>query len=733
LFLASIAFVWPLYLSLPTKILAAASLTLIFSVSGSVILGFVSLALGLCVIATLHLILALPTGMWGLSQPIVFGIFSLSSMTAALYLNRLNNVRTKDLNSDAQDFLILSLGALLMFRWRVSGLANILGVLKAEDNGRWIMAASKLSSYSGLGVRPDSSAGGGYLLDYFISVVRFVTVGGSSKIDSDPATSYLVVANSYYIALLIVFVFVAGFASKFLENFGIKRYSLIAPLGLLFFLSQQMFRLFVNYGHLSFLVAMSFFWITCYLLLLSSIGTKSMIQISCLAGIASLGIMGGWWPLIPITISILIFQLVYQLIHSNFSRSVFVVFTSGFFLVSLLVFFLIRGEKSLSKVRTFYAANGGAIKFTEWHMFLCFLGLAVFAYLASEVLRTKLRANQLLFPFGALATYAIFLLLSSQFVGPNFFAGYSAFKVQSFFVIVTFPLLLISGILVILRSVKSNGIALSVLFIYVLTGVCFNSEQNFPRPIAQPTWAQTLINVVRDYPGSPIVCATSQESARLEAYACSRHASSISYRNSNENSEHGRTFEYIWRTMVVSHRAESQLVDFPIDKEFALFQRDLNSKVPIVISLDKSFAFMQADAWWMSKLPWDRFEIFEAETGKLIQGTNTKLKIGPFDSETMKEVGVGPGFIERIELTDADVKISGWADFGDKPPEMMVRNLKKGQVIGSQLFVRPDISNPLVRGFEISYKIANPVKNGYCPVLVLGTKHLALSSSDSEC
>jgi hypothetical protein len=99
----------------------------------------------------------------------------------------------------------------------------------------------------------------------------------------------------------------------------------------------------------------------------------------------------------------------------------------------------------------------------------------------------------------------------------------------------------------------------------------------------------------------------------------------------------------------------------------------------------------------------------------------------------MKEVGVGPGFIERIELTDADVKISGWADFGDKPPEMMVRNLKKGQVIGSQLFVRPDISNPLVRGFEISYKIANPVKNGYCPVLVLGTKHLALSSSDSEC
>ena len=723
-----------MYLSLPTKILAAASLTLIFSVSGGVILGFISLALGLCVIATLHLFLALPTGMWGLSQPIVFGAFSLSSMTAAIYINRLNRFGTKNLNSDAQDFLILSLSALLMIRWRVSGLANVLGVLKAEDNGRWITAASKLSSYSGFGVRPDSSAGGGYLLDYFISVVRFVTVGGGSKIDSDPATSYLVVANCYYIALLIIFVFVAGFASKFLRYLGIKRYSLIAPLGLLFFLSQQMFRLFVNYGHLSYLVAVSFFWITCYLLLLNTLDSKSSIQISCLAGIASLGIMGGWWPLIPITISILTFQLVYQLIQSKFSPSVFAIFSSGFVLVSLLVFFLLRGERSLSKVRTFYAANGGAVKFTELHMFLCFLGLAVFAYLVSEVLPTKLRVNQVLFPFGALGTYAIFLLLSSQFVGPNFFAGYSAFKVQSFFVIVTFPLLLVSGIFVILRSVKSNEIALSMLFVYALTGICFNTEQNFPRPIAEPVWAQTLIDVVRNYPGSPIVCATSQEASRLEAYNCSRHASSISaYRNSGDTYYHGRNFEYIWRTMIVSPRSIADEDSFPIDKEFALFQRGLNSKIPIVISLEKSFAFMQSDTWWMSRLPWDRFEIFEAETGNLIQGTNAKLKTGPFNSETMKEVGVGPGFIERIELTNAHVKISGWADFGEGPPELMVRNLRNGQGVDSQLFVRPDISNPNVRGFEISYKIANRAQNGFCPILVLGARHLALSSSDPKC
>jgi hypothetical protein len=698
-----------------------------------VILGFVSLALGLCVIATLHLFLTLPTGTWGLSQPIVFGAFSLSSIIAALYINRLKNVRTTNLNSDAQDFLILSLSALLMFRWRVSGLANILGVLKAEDNGRWIMAASQMSSYSGLGVRPDSSAGGGYLLDYFISVVRFITVGGNTKLDSDPTTSYLVVANSYYVALLVTFVVVASFSSNFLKNFGAKKYSLIAPMGLLFFLSQQMFRFFINYGHLSFLVAIPFFWITCYLLLIDSVESNSSFRITCLAGIASLGIMGAWWPLIPITISVLIFVLLFHYFQLSLKTSVFVKFFSVCLLISPLVIPLIIGDKSISRFRTFYSANGGAAKYNEVHALLCFLGLACFVYFLSEVIPNRPRVNLLVFPFGSLGLYAIFLLLSSQFVGPNYAPGYSAFKVFSLFVLLTAPLLLITGISLIFRTFSVGATLLSVLFVCVLTGISFGWEQNFPRPITQPTWGQTLIDVVRKYPGSPIVCATSQEGARLEAYTCSRHAASIFYRNPKENSDHGLNFAYIWRTMIVSHRSESQSRDFPIEKEFALFQQDLNSKVPIVISLDQSFAFMQADAWWMSKLPWDRFEIFDAETGNLLQGATGNLKVESYDSNTANVVGVGPGFIDKIELSADTVRIYGWADFGDGSPKIMVRNMKKGQGIDSQLFVRPDISNPLVRGFEISYKIASPVKNGYCPVLVRGTQYLELSSSDSKC
>ena len=697
------------------------------------ILGFISLASALCLLATIHLFLALPTDMWEISQFWVFFFFSLFSLIIARYLYRFNYLRTKDVVSNAQDFLILSLGALLMLRWRVSGLANIVGVLKAEDNSRWITAAAKLSSYSDFGVQPDSSAGGGYLLDYVISVVRFLTVGGNAKIDSDPATSYLVVVNCYYIAILITFVVVAGFAALFISKFGLKRYSLVAPLGVVFLLSQTMFRIFINYGHLSFLVAIAFFWMTSYLLLVNSSEVHSSRKISYLAGLVSLGIMGGWWPLIPITIVILFCLLVNHLLQSNLTPSVFLTFFSGVVVIPLLLVLLLRGDKSLSKLRSFYSANGGAVKYNDLHLLLCFLGLACFVYFLSEVIPNKMKLNLLLAPFSALGIYAIFLLLSSQFVGPNFFAGYSAFKVLSFFVIVTVPLLLVTGVTMIQRIFKTNGLALAVFFMYLLSSLFFNSEQNFPRPIAKPFWAQTLIDVVRNFPGSPIVCSTSREDARLEAYVCSRQASSISaYQNTGDNL-HGRAFEYIWRTMVVSPRSIANQESFPIDKEFKLYQRDLNSKVPIVISLDKSFAFMQADAWWMSKLPWDRFEIFDAETGNLLQGATGTLKTVPYDSGTANVVGVGPGFIDKIVLTDDMVRIYGWADFGDKPPEVMVRNLKKGQRIESQLFVRADISNPLVRGFEISYKVGSAAKNGYCPVLVRGADHLALTSSDSKC
>jgi hypothetical protein len=168
--------------------------------------------------------------------------------------------------------------------------------------------------------------------------------------------------------------------------------------------------------------------------------------------------------------------------------------------------------------------------------------------------------------------------------------------------------------------------------------------------------------------------------------------------------------------MIVSNRSESQSKDFPIEQEFLKFQQDMNSKMPVVIFLDDSFAFIQSDAWWMSKLPWDRFEIFEAETGNLLQGATGALKITSYDSKAVEAVGIGPGFIDKIVLTDDVVRIYGWADFGYGPPEVLVRNLEKGQKIDSQLFVRADISNPLVRGFEISYKVASPVKNGYCPV-----------------
>ena len=185
--------------------------------------------------------------------------------------------------------------------------------------------------------------------------------------------------------------------------------------------------------------------------------------------------------------------------------------------------------------------------------------------------------------------------------------------------------------------------------------------------------------------------------------------------------------------MVVAPRSVEDQESFPIKDEFDLFQRDTNAKVPIVISLDPGFDFMQADSWWMSKLPWDQFLIFDGTRGTLLRRATRRLTLQAYEPGKVNVIGVGPGFIDQIDLSEDTVQIYGWADFGEERPELILRNTRDIRDIESQLFVRSDISNPTVRGFKISYKIANQVQNGYCPLLVLGKKHLALSSSDPEC
>jgi hypothetical protein len=605
-------------------------------------------------------------------------------------------------------------------------------VLKAEDNSRWIMAATQLSPYSDGSVRPGSSAGGGYLLDYLIGIIRFVTVGGNSKANSDPATAYLVVVNIYYVVLLVSFVLIAAYAFYFLREFVSKQNSYLASAGVVFLLFPTLSIVFVNYGHLSLLVAILFFWATCFLLLLETTNTNKNTRLSLASALISLGIMGGWWPAIPITVSILLFTLFRVSGQLKYASVRWTKYLLPLGLVFLL-YFPLKGIRPLSNMRVFYSATGGVIPFTNLNSLLCVLGLAFVTYVLTNYSSNSLTVHPMVFPFVISGLYAFFLIFSSEFVGPNFTAAYSAQKVLAFFVIGTSPLIIVSIMAFLSKNLHVKSGVFGVLLTYLFSMICFGSHWNFPQKISQPIWSQTLIDIVRKYPGSPIVCASSQEALRGDAYICTRHAESVSYRNLSDNSLHGRYFQYIWRTMVVAPRSSSDQAGFPIKEEYDLFQKDSNAKVPIVISLDPSFAFMQADTWWMNTLPWDQFLIFEAETGKLLQGATQKLTVQAYDPRKIKLAGVGPGFIDKIDLGDGSVRIYGWADFGEEQPELILRNTRDIRDIETQLFVRSDISNPTVRGFEISYKIANQVKNGYCPLLVLGKKHWALTSSDPEC
>ena len=716
-----------------TRIIVAIATTLIFALSGGVTLGFFAFAVALCLVSTLHLLTAIPTLSWGLPQSYVCWVFPVACLVSSLSLNRCEFSLIKGLKSDSQDLLILIFGSLLILRWKVFGFAHVLGVLKAEDNGRWIMAASNLSSYSGATIRPDSSAGGGYLLDYLIGVVRFITVGGSARANSDPATSYLVIMNCYYIVLLIAFVAIGCFASTSLRKFGLRKNYIIAPLGTLFLLAPTMFRIFINYGHLSLLVAILFFWLTCLLLLSMSEGLASSFLRSCLVGLVALGIMGGWWPAIPLTIVVLVSLLLCHAHSSIFTRFRLIKFILGLLFILILLLLLLTGDKAISNFRAFYTASGGAITFDESNLALCFIGLATFIYLFSKITTKKFIDNLTVIPFIASGFYAIFLLLSSQFVGPNFFAGYSANKVLAFFIIVSLPLLLISGIAIIQQSLNFHGAVLSIFFIYLVTSIGFGSNWNFPRPIAEPIWAQTLIDVVRNYPGSPIVCVTSQEELRMEAYVCSRHASSISNRNTTDNFLHGRNFEYIWRTLIVTPRSLVDRESFPISEEFRLFQDDPNYKVPVAILLNSEFGIMQADSWWMENLPWEKFLIIQAETGKQIDLRRDKLLFSTDDALKVEQSGTAKGFIDKITVSKGVVTISGWADFGQEVPHLIIRNAQSEDVLNSRLYIRPDIANPTVRGFEFSYAVGTVQNSGYCPILAQKSDFLSFVSSDPRC
>ena len=372
----AIALTSPLYMTGFTRVCLILSLAVVFEISGGTVLGLISLMLALCFVSTLHLVLSLPFGMWGISQSHLMLVFSISSLASSFLIRRTAKQCKSSFESNLLALVTLSSVSLLLFRWRVSGLAHVLGVLKAEDNGRWVMAATQLSSYSDGSVRPNSSAGGGYLLDYLIGVFRYITVGGASN--SDPATAYLVIVNIYYAVLLVSFVLIAAYAFFFLRTIVSKRYSYLASAGVVFLLFPTLSIVFVNYGHLSLLVAILFFWGTCFLLLLETTDTKGNTQIACVSALVSLGIMGGWWPAIPITVSILIFTLFRISKQLKYVRARWTKYLWPLALV-LLLYFPLKGIRPLSNIRVFYGATGGVIPFSNLNSLLCVLAIAYIA------------------------------------------------------------------------------------------------------------------------------------------------------------------------------------------------------------------------------------------------------------------------------------------------------------------------------------------------------------------
>ena len=117
--LAAIALTSPLYMTGFARVCLVLALTVVFEISGGTVLGLISLMVALCFVSTLHLVLSLPFGMWGISQPVLFLVFSISSLASSFLIKRTAKQSNSSFESNLLALVTLSSVALLLFRWRV--------------------------------------------------------------------------------------------------------------------------------------------------------------------------------------------------------------------------------------------------------------------------------------------------------------------------------------------------------------------------------------------------------------------------------------------------------------------------------------------------------------------------------------------------------------------------------------------------------------------------------------
>ena len=600
-----------------TTVLTAILLAVLSYFARSLLITIIHFLIAIVVIATLHLAAYGLVGDTGISPNRVLAMTLILTVVITGTTNHFKVYNRSNRISIVHEMILLVSSSLLVLRWPVSSIGKSMSVLKPEDNSRWISFAAELLPFRQGSVHPSAAvgggAGGGHVFDYFITVVHSLTNLFVEDRSSNLSTAYISITNTYRLTILLLLFFSSLITHQLVRKLTHSSLPMVSAIVVPLFMYPALYDIVLRTGHLSLIVAMLFLLASIAYCLSISADTSSGNSELLLVATIGVGIGGIWWPVLPV--SLVMVMICGLLVLSNLSRKrkpilLFSLVTAVVLAWRFMSIYFIQYFQTIS-VRSFFTAMGGVQEVSN-----LILGLSLISifYVYSRALEND--SGKILFPIWilpvlALSIYAFALMITSYFTGPNFSPNYSVKKVLFLLYLVGIPFLY-AGLIIGTSQRTDRRSALLIPLLSV--GVAINSfglDINKPRQIPDLAWGQGLQSIIEKDPKAVILCSTTSSEV-YEAYVCTRQAASLLAT--------GNWLTKSWQDYILTPQVGS--IEKSMLEIYYEFRLESPSSRIYLLSLEPQFTIAEQNKWWMEPLPWGQITIVNGQTGDVIPNSS---------------------------------------------------------------------------------------------------------------
>lgn len=480
----------------------------------------------------------------------------------------------------------------LVVRWPQRSPLEFLGLLKFEDNASWLGWASQ---FLGSKSTPIGTGFGGAVLESVLAAVSLSRSGmtGSGQLSD----AYVVVGLTYQLLIFTAAAFAGIAIARLLPNSSSPKRTLAAVGGTA--LAYVLLGLPLSVGHMTFIGALVFLW--AFMTLPQDPSTRS-VSTSVLGGLVLVGAAGMWWPLIPVALAV---PLAHEVQAPWAKRLADRVWSSGKVIlvgvgVGVVVVAAVAGKAIVDFLplgfRDFFQVKGGLQPLPPNLLLLGLIGI-VLLFIWRE---SRPSPEPWFLVMAAAASYTCLLALASQFVGPDYAMNYSPSKLLLLFAILSAPFVLALPLYLVRHrgGLAVIGVAACLM---VAQGWSVSSwSLNSPRDVPPPAWGSAVLAAV-DADEATVLCYSPAAERRLEAYECTRHATSLTNFDPAASAA--------WRHMMLFPGPTNPENDSRIAliKEGVAREMSENRSV-VLLLLSPELPMSEADSWWLSTVEFTRQE-----------------------------------------------------------------------------------------------------------------------------